>query len=200
MELDTLVSDIATAFASADAGRPIWVSRTGRQYQAGIGPHAEDAAVALMLGELRQSEPYASIGCGQFLPYPESPRQKCDLWVGEPAEWVAEVKMARFKGDNGKVDDTALKDLLSPYPSDRSALTDTVKLSRSGLPGRKAVLIYGFEFVDRPLEPAIDAFETLARTRVHLGRRIEVPIGALVHPVHSDGVVFGLEIESTAGT
>lgn len=196
MELDTLTSDIATAFSNADARRPIWVSRTGREYRPGIGPHAEDAAVALMLVELRQREPYVSIGCGQFLPYPEAPRQKCDLWIGEPSEWVAEVKMARFRGDNGKPDDTALKDLLSPYPGDRSALTDTMKLARSALPGRKAVLIYGFDFVDRPLEPAIDAFETLARTRVRLGPQVAARIGALVHPVHSDGVVFGWEIES----
>jgi hypothetical protein len=196
LELDQLVADVATAFSTADSRKPAWVSRTGRQYQAGIGPHAEDAAIALMLDELRQGEPYASISCGQFLPYPDAPRQKCDLWLGEPPQWVAEVKMARFKGDNGKLDDTALKDLLSPYEGDRSALTDTVKLARSSLPGSKAMLIYGFEFADKPLEPAIDAFETLARQRVPLGPRLEAQMGGLVHPVHSVGVVFGWEIEA----
>ena len=109
-------------------------------------------------------------------------------------QWVLEVKMARFKGDNDKPDDTALKDLLSPYENDRSALTDAVKLARSDLPGRKAILVYGFELEDRPLEPAICAFETLASERVRLGNRCQAPMGSLVHPVHSLGVVFGWEV------
>jgi hypothetical protein len=194
VELERFVDDVAAAFTMADGARPVWVSRTGRQYQAGLGPHAEDAAVALMLAELRKLDPYSSLACGQFLPYPDAPRQKCDLWVGAPVEWAVEIKMARFKGDNGKPDDTALKDLLSPYESDRSALTDTVKLARSGFPGRRAMLIYGFEFDDRPLEPAIAAFEILAGERVKLGARHRAAMGPLVHPVHSKGAVFGWEI------
>lgn len=192
--LERLVGDVAAAFTMADGYRPVWTSRTGRQYQAGIGPHGEDAAVALMLTELRQIAPYESVTCGQFLPYPDAPRQRCDIWLGDPTEWVVEVKMARFKGDNGKQDDTALKDLLSPYESDRSALTDTVKLARSGFPSRKAMLIYGFEFEDRPLEPVIAAFEILAGDRVKLGPRHRAAMGPLVHPVHSEGAVFGWEI------
>ena len=79
--------------------------------------------------------------------------------------------MARFFGDNGKPDDTSLKDLLSPYEQHRSALTDCGKLSRSELLGQKAILIYGFEYEYMPLEPAIDAFETLARRCAQLGQR-----------------------------
>jgi hypothetical protein len=195
VELDRFVVDVAAAFTVADGARPVWVSRAGRRYQAGLGPHAEDAAVALMLSTLRTIDPYRSLSCGQFLPYPDAPRQKCDLWLGEPVEWTVEIKMARFKGDNGKPDDTALKDLLSPYESDRSALTDTAKLARSGFPGRKAMLIYGFEFPDRPLEPAIAAFEILARERVNLGARHQAAMGPLVHPVHSVGHVFAWEIQ-----
>ena len=194
MELEKIVNDVAAAFTRADNNKPIWVSRTGRQYQAGIGPHAEDAAVALMLIELRQIDPDRSLACGQFVPYPHAPRQKCDLWIGDPLAWVAEIKMARFKGDNGKQDDTALKDLLSPYEADRSALTDTVKLARSDFPCRKALLIYGFEFEDRPLEPVVLALETLARQRANLGARRQAEMGSLVHPVHSAGAVFGWEI------
>jgi hypothetical protein len=98
------------------------------------------------------------------------------------------------QGRQRKPDDTALKDLLSPYESDRSALTDTIKLLRSGFPSRKAILIYGFEFEDRPLEPAITAFEVLARQRVRLSARHRAAMGRLVHPVHSVGEVFGWEI------
>lgn len=102
--------------------------------------------------------------------------------------------MARFKGDNGKLDDTAVKDLLSPYESDRSALTDTVKLARSGFPCRKAILIYGFEFDDRPLELAVAGFEVLARERLNLGAQHQAAMGPLVHPVHSAGLVFAWAI------
>lgn len=55
-------------------------------------------------------------------------------------------------------------------------------------------MIYGFESDDRPLEPAIAAFEVLARERVRLGARHRAAMGALVHPVHSAGAVFGWEI------
>ena len=82
LELERLVSDIAEAFTAADGSMPAWVSRTGRAYRPGIGPHAEDAAVALMLSELRQTPTYVSVPCGQFLAYPVPSRQKCDLWAG----------------------------------------------------------------------------------------------------------------------
>jgi hypothetical protein len=194
IELRTLVADIAAAFARAEARSPVWVSRSGRTYRPGIGPHAENAAVALMLDELRRVEPYTTLQLGQFLPYPRAPRQKCDLWLGEPLQWAIEVKMARFQGDNGKLDDTALKDLLSPYDADRSALADSVKLARSDIVAGKAVLIYGFDASDRPLEPAIEAFEILARARVQLGGRTQATLGPLVHPVHVSGTVFAWEV------
>jgi hypothetical protein len=72
--------------------------------------------------------------------------------------------MARFKGDNGKVDDTAIKDLISPYGADRSALTDVQKLAHSGFPSKKAILIYGFEFTDRPLDPETSRSSPVARS------------------------------------
>jgi hypothetical protein len=192
--LPELITALATALWQADRQCPVWTSRTGRVYQPGIGPHAEDAAMALMLAELAAEPAFARIPFGQAIPYPGQGRQRCDLWVGDPLQWVLEVKMARFRGDNGKPDDTAIKDLLSPYPSDRSALTDTLKLATSGFTCRKAMMIYGFDYSDRPLEPAIHAFERLAAEHVHLGPRAQTPIGELVHPVHRHGTVFGWEI------
>jgi len=67
----------------------------------------------------------ASLGC-----YWNFTCQKRDVWIGEPLEYAIEIKMARFVGDNGRVDDTAVKDLLSPYPGDRSAVTDCAKARR----------------------------------------------------------------------
>jgi hypothetical protein len=114
LSLMQLVDDFAAGLFAADAKHPVFTSRTGREYRPGIGPHGEDRAVALILREMRAANPVRYRASGQHLPYPGS-KQKCDLWLGDPLEWAVEVKMARFFGDNGKSDDTALKDLLSPY-------------------------------------------------------------------------------------
>lgn len=140
--------------------------------------------------------PYLQYRCG--IPYVSLPRQRCDVCLGnEPSwEWAIEVKLLRFLGDNGQLNDNILMHILSPYPAHRSALSDCSKLIVSGLGARKAVLIYGFASADWPLEPAIDAFETLARTKVRLGARHEAQFGGLVHPVHERGTVYAWELQS----
>jgi hypothetical protein len=102
--------------------------------------------------------------------------------------------MLRFLGDNGKENSNILMHILSPYPAHRSALTDCDKLVQSGLRGRKAIIIYGFDHTDWPLDPAVEAFEELASSRVSLGVRQEAGFFGLIHPVHSAGRVFGWEI------
>ncbi len=146
--------------------------------------------VAFVMSELQ-----GSLGYALEVPYPTSPRSKCDVVLSNPELWSIEFKMLRMMGDNGKPNDNILMHILSPYPEHRSALTDTEKLVRSGLPGRKAVVIYGYDYSQWPMEPAILAFETLARTVVRLGLRFEAETGSLVHPVHRSGKVFGWEIE-----
>jgi len=88
--------------------------------------------------------------------------------------------------------------ILSPYPEHRSALTDCEELARSRLPGRKAIVIYGFDHAGWPLDPAIDAFETLAAKRAQLGQRCSAAFSGLVHPVHAEGRVFGWELLALA--
>jgi len=102
--------------------------------------------------------------------------------------------MAGFRGDNGKPADETLMHLISPYDEDRSALTDCLKLATSGLPGHLAVLIYGFDFDAKPLDPAVQAFEDLAKLRVTLSDRHTALFADLVHPVHRQGRVFAWEI------
>ncbi len=84
--------------------------------------------------------------------------------------------MGRFRGDNGKPDDTGIKDLISPFLVDRSALTDGVKLGESDFPARKAVLVYGFDDSDRPLGVAVDTLDALLRQRVAVRDRKEAPL------------------------
>jgi hypothetical protein len=192
VELHEIVTGFADAMTSADSRGPIAVSpRSGRRYQAGIGPHPEDRAVDLVVAELAQSR--AEWAVRLRVCYPGS-QQTCDLLIGEPLEWALEVKMWRRNGDNGKPDDTAFKDILAPYSSDRSAVSDCLKLASSTLKSRLGILIYGFDDKRRPLKTMIEAFEVLASHYVQLGPRQEAPLGALVHPVHASGAVFGWQV------
>jgi hypothetical protein len=95
--------------------------------------------------------------------------------------------MLRLMGDNGKPNDNILMHILSPYPDDNSALTDCQRLAASGFSGSLAVLIYGYDYDARSMEPAVEAFEQLAMQRVRLGPREVASFDGLIHPVHRRG-------------
>ena len=191
MELGFLVVAFADAIKAVDERCAPYVSRSGREYQVGIGPYAENRAMELVVEELEAR----GLGpCGQFVPYPGAPRQKCDLWIGAAPEWVVEVKMGRFRGDNGKPDDTGIKDLISPFRRDRSALADGIKLAASGFEPRKAVLVYGFNDDERPLADAVEALDLLLSSKVRVHDRSEAAFRDLRHPVFSSGLVVAWEI------
>jgi hypothetical protein len=187
-----LAGDFAAGVMLADGRRPRW-----GDYQPGIGPRTEPKTVALVLAELRRDHPalYGSVQTGA--PYPNSPRQRCDLLITPSGgrSWAVEVKMLRLMGDNGKPNDNMLMHILSPYPNDNSALTDCQKLAASGFSGSLAVLIYGYDYDARPMEPALEAFEQLAVQRVHLGHRQVASFDGLIHPVHRRGGVFVWEVD-----
>ncbi len=198
IDLATVVEDFAVCIKHADARRPQAVNiRSKEPFQAGIGPHSEAQVVKLVTDEmaLYQPERYKdAIATG--VPYPELPRQKCDFCIGDYSSWgwAVEVKMLRFLGDNGKLNDNILMHILSPYPKHRSALTDCIKLSGSQLGISKAVLIYGFEHDEWPLALAVEAFEILANAKIGLGSRCMAEFDNLIHPVHTRGKVFGWQL------
>ena len=160
--LSKLTADFAQAIAEVDADRPVAFSlTTGRSYQPGIGPHTETSTLGLIRAKLLAIDPvsYGRIETG--VPYPLAPRQKCD-WAWTPRRtdtFYIEAKMMRLMGDNGKPNDNILCHILSPYPQQRSALTDCEKLVKAGFTGALAILIYGYEYEGYPLKPVIDAFE-----------------------------------------
>jgi hypothetical protein len=198
--LSEFVHVFAHALTAADGRRPTAVGRSragrpGRVYKPGIGPHSEDRAVDLAVEQIKVICPEWRVALRQC--YPGS-RQTCDLLWGDPPEWAIEVKMFRPNGDNGKPDDTAIKDILSPFASDRSAVSDCRKIAESGIAPHRSILIYGFDDTRKPLRDMITAFETLARTRVWLGVRHEAAMGPLVHPVHQGGAVFAWEVRPLA--
>jgi len=94
VELKQLVDEFAHAFGAADSLGPQAVSlRSGKSYQAGLGPHGENAAVRLVLAQMVTASP-GVYDSARPVPYPGS-RLVCDLGVGEPLEWAIEVKMVR---------------------------------------------------------------------------------------------------------
>lgn len=199
IELKTIVEDFSICLKRADSKAPQAINvRSKEMFQPGIGPHSESQVVQLITKELIEYAPdrYNDNNIGLGIPYPENPRQKCDLCVRSNSEWewAIEIKMLRFLGDNGKVNDNILMHILSPYPEHRSALTDCGKLRNSTLGKSKAILIYGFDNDQWPLEPAIDAFETLAYSQTKLGVRETATFTGLMHPVHNKGKVYAWEL------
>jgi hypothetical protein len=201
IELARLVEDFAVAFRQADGRGPQAAgSRTGRSYQPGIGPHTEDQTLRLVVDELVRLD-VAYMPRSFSVPYPGAPRQRCDWCLGSPPgwDWAIEAKLLRLFGDNGKLNDNMVMHILSPYPAHHSALTDCGKLAASGLPGRKAIVIFGYDYDGWAMDPAIEAFETLAAGQVLLGARHVAAYDHLVHPVHQRGRVFAWELTSRSG-
>ena len=127
--LNDFVKDFAEGLQLADAQNPQAKSKrdSSRIYKPGIGPHGENETVSLVLDELT-NKPWSA---EQSIPYPSS-RQKCDLLVSrDQTSLYIEVKMLRLMGDNGKPNDNMLSHILSPYPINRSAVTDCEKLANS---------------------------------------------------------------------
>lgn len=196
IDLQTFVDDFATSIIAVDKTRPIAVNqRTGQPFQAGIGPHSEAQTIKLTLAEMKTAYP-AKYDCVEFdVPYPNGSRQKCDLFISHKnSALFIECKLLRFLGDNGKPNDNILMHILSPYPQHRSALTDCEKLRQSEFEGQKALLIFGYEDVNWPLEPAIEAFEQIAVLRGNMSPKYSSKYLGLCHPVHSSGEVFIWEV------
>ena len=55
-------------------------------------------------------------------------------------------------------------------------------------------MISGYDYDRWPMDPAIEAFETLASARVHLVSRHQAEYDHLIHPVHQRGRVFAWEV------
>lgn len=198
---EQFVGDFASALMRVDQRSPMACSaRTREPYQPGIGPHSETATIDLVIADLRLVQSAYPV-LSREAPYPESTRQKCDLCIGRGPnwDWCIEIKMLRLMGDNGKPNDNMLMHILSPYAEHRSALTDCEKLANSRLLGRKAVVIFAYEYPEFPAEPALRAFELLSSDRVMLNRRAIAPFKNLVHPVHQAGCVYGLGVSEQIG-
>lgn len=196
--LTQFVADFAEAMRTVDARAPVAERARGKgTFQPGIGPHTEDAVVAMCVTEMARAHPARYGAHSRAVPYDSMSRARCDLCFGAAPrrEWAIEAKLLRFLGDNGRPNDNMLMHILSPYPQDRSALTDCSKLAASPIAERKAVMIFGYPHEEWPLEPAISAFERLAAASVRLGARRSAGVDGLIHPVHRAAAVYAWEID-----
>jgi hypothetical protein len=200
MDLYEVVEWFTTGLARADSEEPVAANlRTGEEHLPGIGPFGESATIRLAFDApttLRPEMPPVRYE----VPYPNQPKNHCDVIIDNPAEWAVELKMLRVMEDNGKLDDNTLMHILSPYPANRSALTDCAELVASGFDARKAILIFGYDYDGWSLDPAIEAFAALAEREVDLVATATFGFDGLAHPVHQRGRVFGWELQPLSST
>ena len=185
--LKEFIRNFSSSIEIADKRKPQKISRTGTIYKHGIGPHTEDETVDLVLKEFPIS---MQAMIKRSIPYPNNKRNKCDLLINSPeGKLFVEIKMLRMFGDNGKPNDNMIMHILSPYPQQRSALTDIKKLNESRFDGYKAIMIYGYDYDNFPTLDMIECFENLAKDKLQYPR-INFNFKGLIHSIHKNGNVY----------
>ncbi len=194
LSVGDFVNDFAVALKAVDKTGPQGASRT-RTYRPGVGPLTEDDAINRALLFLKTEIRPAIYSSASSRPYPNS-RQKCDLVI--PNEWAIEFKLIRPFGDNGIEAEHWSENILHPYAGNTSSIGDCIKLSQSGFPERKAIVVFGYEHFPPQieLETAVRSFEVVAEQviGIQLSECHFAQFGPLIHPVHQQGKIFGWEI------
>jgi hypothetical protein len=197
-----MVTDFGQACKRVDAMEPRGGS-VDHPYKPGIGPLEEDDAVSRVLMVLKEVDPLGYGSAVTQVTYRlglSGAFKACDLVI--PGEWAIEFKMIRPYGDNGKESDYWLKNLLFPYHTGKSSISDCIKLKESGRSEQKAIVVFGYEH-DPPkiaIEVAVRAFEAMVSCFAgqeygfYLGPRCSASFDKLIHPVHQQGKVFGWEV------
>ena len=186
-----IISDFALSMKKIDSTKPVYVSQRKNKnvYKPGIGPHTETATINLVVNELKQDKFYTKIE--REIKYPNS-RKSCDLKFNINNKILfSEVKMMRIMGDNNKANDNIFMHIFSPYEKQNSALTDGLKLLKSGFDGEKSIIIYGYDYDDFPIEKTISLFEKTTKDFFNISERYSASFEKLVHPVHTRGSVYG---------
>ena len=191
-----IISDFALSIKKIDSTKPVYVSQRKNKnvYKPGIGPHTETATINLVVNELKKDKFYTKIE--REIKYPNS-RKSCDLKFSINNKILfSEVKMMRIMGDNNKANDNIFMHIFSPYEKQNSALTDGLKLLKSGFDGEKSIIIYGYDYDDFPIEKTISLFEKTTKDFFNISERYSASFEKLVHPVHTRGSVYGWTIKN----
>ena len=192
-----IIDDFSICVKNIDTTKPVYqsVRKSATVYKPGIGPHTETKTVKMVVEEMKKinNEFYKDTIIHER--YPNS-RKECDLKFNLNNETIfSEVKMMRIMGDNNKANDNIFMHIFSPYELQNSALTDGIKLLKSGFDGTKSIIIYGYDYENFPLLKTIELYEKIAKEFYSISERYSSSFENLVHPVHQKGNVFGWIIE-----
>jgi hypothetical protein len=194
-DLGRIAHDLARAWEIADAVAPLHPTYGGNGR--GIGPYDEKPFVAMLRKQLVCLDPYY-VSSAVEVPYPGS-TETVDLCLGESGvwDWALELKYARMKRSNGRLEEAAISRVLSPYQE--SAVVDCQKVLRFSASRFRAVVLVGYDYPDIRIAPLVSDFETLARKRVHLSDFASAEFAARPtadrHSIHARGSIFAWRVE-----
>ncbi|EMA30335.1 hypothetical protein [Haloarcula japonica] len=192
--LEQLADDIAEVVPTVDA------EAEHNRWQAGIGPFEEENQVE-MLREAIDGDTSYSIKTEE--PYHDDGK-RVDLFIkGEETAIPVEVKLLRFRYDNGNIDPNSFAKVFSPFPerATSSLLTDARKLYEAGFKENGGLLGLYYAPVDESYDRmtaesiaekfTLDVdywydFEIETRNVAHFD--------GLRHPIHQEGAVITWEI------
>jgi hypothetical protein len=194
-DLARITRDLARAWDMADAVAPLHPTygANGR----GIGPYDEKPFVLMLREQLVRVDAYYGTSAAEVSYLGTS--ETVDLCLGSAVgwDWAIELKYARMKRSNGRLEEAALSRVLSPYRE--SALVDCEKVLRFSPAKRHAVVLLGYDYQDVPLAPLVSDFETLARKRVNLtlfeSAEFAASPTADLHSIHSRGLIAAWHVE-----
>ena len=158
--LKSFVEDFAKSLEIVDKKvSPAKNARTGEEYDKRIGPYQEKLLIEHVVSNMKEenSELYKDIQLE--VKYPND-RKRCDVVLNN--NLFIEVKAVRKMRNNGVHEEFLVNHILSPYEADHSFLTDTKKLLESGFDGKKAVVMYGYDYPDFPIDLILGCFELIA--------------------------------------
>ena len=194
-QLEIFVEDFASSMERIDKFVPPAKNpRTGEEYDRGIGPYQEKLLIEHIVRDLKKNNFARYENLETEVKYPKD-RKKCDIVLNQ--NLFIEAKAVRKMRNNGTHEELLINHILSPYEADKSFLTDTKKLLHSGFEGDKAVLMYGYDYEEFPIDIILGCFELLAENYFcKIIENYECSFGDLVHPIHKKGKVKGYLISS----
>jgi hypothetical protein len=190
----SLTADFASVVPAVDA------EAEHDRWQAGIGPFEEDRQVKMLRDAVEDNTSYS---IQTEMPYFDG-EQRVDLFIeSEKTAIPVEVKLLRFRYDNGNIDPNSFAKVFSPFPERTTStlLTDTQKLYEAGFDENGGLL--GLYY-----EPEDESYERMSPKAVAEKFALDVDywydfgvetrnvahFDGLRHPVHQQGAVITWEI------
>ena len=188
--LQNFVKDFAKSMEVVDKILPpAKNARSGEEYEKGIGPYQEKLLIEHVVSNMKQENAELYKSTDLEVKYPND-RKRCDVVLNN--NLFIEVKAVRKMRNNGVHEEFLVNHILSPYEADKSFLTDTKKLLDSSFNGQKAVVMYGYDYQDFPIDLILGCFELLAEKYFcKLTEQYEHSFDGLIHPIHKKGKVKG---------